>query len=382
MSAITAILHYDLKRFLRDKLMLAFSVLVLIMYVVIVQVSPDDIQPKWVFATTEEGAELVEDVLKRMVDEKAGDVDQPTIKVVRFKTEGDLVAAFKKQAGIEDEKDNKKEGEKKDDESDDEYFVGFAFPADAKAKALRGEKPEVHLYVDESMPRENQELAELIGQQIALATLSQGLDIDETQKEDALLGKKPEMRSFKEQMRSMFALVILMMEMLAFASLLSKEIKSGTVHALLTTTVSLPTYFAGKMIFGVLLAFTQAYLVSIFTGALTPAPLLLTAYLLIGAVMFTGFGIIVGSRGHDLMEVLMFGMLFMLPGLIPVVTAILPGGDPLWVQVLPTYPLVQGMLTAAESNPDFAPGALLAWSLAWTAGLLLVGVVALRRRLK
>ena len=60
MSTILTVLKYDFRRFLRDWLMVAFSVVMMILYVVVVLFVPVDIAPNWNIAVTESSAEAFE----------------------------------------------------------------------------------------------------------------------------------------------------------------------------------------------------------------------------------------------------------------------------------------------------------------------------------
>lgn len=378
MSAVSTILRYDFRRFFRDRLMFAFSVLVLVMYVLIVQIVPDDAQPDWGFATTRESADLVHKAL-------AGMDENGEFKLKVFDTEEELKNAFDPDyEPPEEDGKGDKPADVDDGAAEEEFnlFAGFVIPADIKAMAMRGEKPEIRIYVDESMPDEAQQMAEVVAEMIALGVFGAAPTFQEENKDEVFIGPQITERTLNEKMRLSMAMIILMMEMLALASLVSRELKSGTVHALLTTTVSLPSYFLAKVLFGVIIAFTQAFLVTLLTGSLNDAPVVLGLHIFFGAFMFTGFGLMVGSKGRDLMEVITWGMLVYIPALIPSITAMLPGSPPLWVMAMPTYPMVHGMLSAADPEPAVAPWVYLLWTVGWTLAAMAGGLVLMRRRLK
>lgn len=354
MSTILTVLKYDFRRFLRDWLMLAFSVFMLVIYVAVVLFVPTDITPTWDIAVTETGSEPVMEFINRHLDEGG------QLKVVRYATEDEMKKAFEEGA---------------------EHFVGVALQSDAKAALARGDKPKARIYVDESSPPETQKTARAVGAMIASAAFFPDMAAPEEGGEKTL-GPKIEQTTFKERTRALFAIMILIMEMLALGSLLSREISSGVVHAILTTTVSLPRYFASKMTFGVVLAFVQAGTVAALTGALSPNPVVITLLLFLGSIMFTAMGVVAGTRGRHLMEVMMWGMLFMLPCLVPAFTVMLPGSPPLFVQVIPTFPLIEGVLTAGHAEPLLNPWVYVGWTAGWTAALTAVAYAALRRRVK
>jgi ABC-2 type transport system permease protein len=353
MSTVLTVLKYDFRRFLRDWLMVGFSVLMLIMYVAVVAFVPDDIAPEWQIAVTEDSALLVETVIG------SSEMDEDADLVIKtFATEAEMRKAFE-------------EGE--------DYFLGIAMDKDAKEVVAKGGRPKARVYVDESAPPEVQKTARAIGSMIAIAAFYPSTGPRE---EPERIGPAVDETSFQVRMRALMAIMILIMEMLALASLLSREISSGVVHAILTTTVSLPRYFTAKMVFGVLLAFVQAAVLAAAVGALAPAPLIITAQLFLGAVMFTAMGVIAGTRGAHLMEVLMWAMLFMAPALVPAFAVMLPGTPPLIVQALPSYPLVHGVLSAGQAAPLYPAGVLLAWTAGWAAVSCGFAYAALRWRVK
>ena len=367
MSVVTAMLQTDWVRFTRDRFLFIMSIVLLVVYGVIAQVLPEDIQPKWAFATTAAGEPILKSALEEIDPDK-----KFTLRV--FKDEAALKNAF-------DPDYEPPEGEEADEEVEGDLFLGLVFPQDMKAAIARGEKPVVRVYVDESMPAENQQVAEAVGKLISLSTLGKLPGADE-RKEETALGPDIPQRSFKSQFRALFAMIVLMMELLAVASLLGRELRGGTVRALLTTTVSVKSYFASKVIFGAALAFVQALIVALITGGLSTNPHLVVLHLLAGALMFTGVGLMVGCKARDLIEIITWGMGPIILGLIPAITALLPGSAPLWVKVLPTYPLVEGLLAVGDETPITNPWLLIAWAFGWGAVSIAAAFVAVSRRLR
>jgi hypothetical protein len=80
------------------------------------------------------------------------------------------------------------------------------------------------------------------------------------------------------------------------------------------------------------------------------------------------------------MEVMLWGMMFIIPCMIPAIVSMLPGTPSLLVQLLPTYPLVNGVLTAGHKAPLVASWLYLAWSAGWAVLLCGISYVTLRRR--
>ena len=258
-------------------------------------------------------------------------------------------------------------------------FAGFSFEADYRARVQRGEKPRVRIFVDETAGKTTQETARSVGELIALGAIAPP-DASGQKRVEKVLGPEVPTRSFKDRLRALMALMILVMELLAVGSLLSREVGSGAVQSILATTVSLPKYWIAKLSFGALVALAQALLVVGATGGLSDNPLLVVAHLLLGALLVTGFGVIAGTRSKHLMEVILVGALFMLPCLAPAVFAMLPGAPPLIARALPTSALLEGLLSAGDRAPLTPHAVTLGVAAAWTAGVLVVSFIALKLR--
>lgn len=362
MNAFFVLLKTDLVRFFREKLLVVFSIIMLVLYSAVSFFVPEDIQPRWGFAVdSAEGKALVDEMFAR--DKRA------TFPVIVLSPE-ELEAAFKaeKSEVLED----------KLDRFDASLFAGFSFEPDYRAKVARGASPRVRIFVDETAGKTTQETARSVGELIALSAIAPPSGDDE--RVEKVLGPKVPERSFKDRLRALMALMILVMELLAVGSLLSREVGSGAVQSILATTVSLSKYWLAKISFGALVALAQALLVTAATGGLSDNPLLITLHLVLGALLVTGFGVIAGTRSKHLMEVMLIGALFMLPCLAPAVFAMLPGAPPLIARVLPTSALFEGLLSAGDTAPLTPHFVTLGIAAAWTAGVLVVSFIALKLR--
>jgi hypothetical protein len=65
--------------------------------------------------------------------------------------------------------------------------------------------------------------------------------------------------------------------------------------------------------------------VAALTGGFDANPVIIGVHLLLGAVIFTTAGIIAGTRGKHLMEVMLWGMVFIIPFMLPAIVSMLPG---------------------------------------------------------
>jgi ABC-2 type transport system permease protein len=112
-------------------------------------------------------------------------------------------------------------------------------------------------------------------------------------------------------------------------------------------------------------------------------PILIVTLMLLGATMVSGVAMISGSLGRDFLANLFYGFAFMVPLMIPAFTVLFPGTASGWIQALPSYPLVEGLVKVttygegwAEALPDL--GALAAWCVA----LFAIGWIVLKRKVE
>jgi ABC-2 type transport system permease protein len=187
----------------------------------------------------------------------------------------------------------------------------------------------------------------------------------------------------RESFRPLLAFMVLLMEGFVMSSLIAKEIQQRTVTALLVTPATTGDVLAAKGIAGALSGLAQAVVLLAATGSLSVEPALILTLMLVGAVMVSGVSMIAGSAGKDFIGTLFYGMLFMIPLLIPAFAAIFPGSASAWVRVLPSYPLVQGLVnvvTYGDGWSETVPS--LGTLAAWCAGLFAVGWVVLKRKVE
>ena len=110
---------------------------------------------------------------------------------------------------------------------------------------------------------------------------------------------------------------------------------------------------------------------------------LLLTTLLIGALMFTGVALFVGSAGRDFMGQLFLAMLVTIPLLIPAVAVLLPGSAAPWVQVIPTYPVIDVLVGATVYGATWADSAgSLGVAAAWLVVLFGAGWITLKRKVE
>ena len=187
--------------------------------------------------------------------------------------------------------------------------------------------------------------------------------------------------SLQETMRPMFVFFLLMVEMMALASLVATEIQQRTVTAILVTPASVTDVLVAKAILGTALAFSQAVLLMALLGSFGSNSLVLLFALFMGAILVTGFGLWAGSVGRDFMSIIFWSVLFLIPLIIPAVAVLFPGTAATWVQVLPSWGLVEAIVGASSYGDGFTDlsGPLL-HLIVWCVVAFLAGWIALRRK--
>jgi ABC-2 type transport system permease protein len=187
----------------------------------------------------------------------------------------------------------------------------------------------------------------------------------------------------RESFRPLLVFLVLLMEMFGMSSLIAREVQTKTVTALLVTPATTGDVLAAKGIAGAVLGLGQAAILLAAIDVLGNQPFLIITLMLLGAVMVSGAAMVAGSLGRDFLSNLFYGMIFMVPLMIPAFTVLFPGTATGWIRALPSYPLVQGLVKVATYGDGWAEvlpevGALLAWCVA----LFVLGWVVLKRKVE
>ena len=187
----------------------------------------------------------------------------------------------------------------------------------------------------------------------------------------------------RDRMLPLFGVMILMVETLGLASLITEEIESGTLRALLTTPASVVDVFAGKGITGVGLAFLQTTAFMAITGGLTKQPLLIISVLLLGSCLVTGVAFLMASASKDMMAVFGWGILAIILLSIPTFNVMIPGPASNWIKAIPSYYMVDAVHRTVNYGARWGDirGDLLAL-FGFVPVIITLGIVALRRRFR
>jgi ABC-2 type transport system permease protein len=261
-----------------------------------------------------------------------------------------------------------------------EQEVGVVLPDGFVRNVAAGQQETVQIYFSSAFPEEFKELYATFFHEIAFMLSGQPLVIDV---EEQILGedRAGDQIPYRDRMLPLFAVLILMLETMGLASLISSEIASGTIEALLVTPLRVEGLFTAKAIFGVGLAFIQAVILLVVTGALSAQPLLILLLLLLGSVFVTGVAFLIASVASDMMSVMGWGIVGVLVMSLPAFSVLVPGLTTGWVRIIPTHYLVDGVYRVVNHGAGWADMsqnllALLLFSVVFLA----LGVIVLRRR--
>jgi ABC-2 type transport system permease protein len=263
---------------------------------------------------------------------------------------------------------------------DGQFIAGIALPADILDKLQAGQKPRIRVFFAADTPPEIKDAIEVVIKELSYQQTGQSLAIEVSQE---VLG--PDLAGTplppRDRLRPLLAVMLIMVETMGLATLISEEIERYTIHALLVTPATVTDIFAAKGITGISLAFGQAALFMAIVGGLNQQPLIVLVALLLGALLVIAAGFLVGALAKDMLSVLAWSLPLIIILVIPSIGVVFPGSVTGWVKVLPTYYLVETVHKASNFNAG--------WTDAWQSLLILfgfdlvlfwLGIVILRRK--
>jgi ABC-2 type transport system permease protein len=261
-----------------------------------------------------------------------------------------------------------------------QYIAGIALPADIMDSLASGQKAVINVYFAADTPQEIKDAIAVVIRELAYQQSGQSLSVEVSEE---ILG--PNMIGMpippRDRLRPLFAVLLLMIETMGLANLISEEIERRTIQALLVTPMTVEDLFTAKGITGVSLAFGQAVLFMAIVGGMNRQPLIIIVTLLLGAVLVTGVGFIIAALGRDMMSVFAWGMPAIILLFIPSFSVMFPGTLTGWVKVIPSYYLVDTVHRASNFGAgwgDIGPNLLIL--LGFNVALAGIGIWALRRR--
>ena len=351
-GTVRAFVAKDLRIHARDRFYVVVTVVGLVFFVGVFWLLPAEVDETLRLGVHVEGA----DPLTALIGDEEG------LEVVHFDTSAALEEAVRQG---------------------DTLLAGLDLPADLPGVLADGGQPRVRVLLAAEAPEELRPALLAMVRELSFALAGVPPPVTPPAEEEVVLGvdRAGAQLSLRDQFRPMFVFIALFVEMFALASLVASEIHLRTITAVLATPVRIGDVLLSKTVVGTILAFTQAFVLLVATGVGSSRIGLLSVTLLLGAVLVTGIGLIAGSSGRDFVEVVFFSFLIGLPALIPAIGALFPGSAPTWVQVLPSYGLVQILIGTVAFGDGWAESLPhLASLLLWCGVLFTVGVVLLRRR--
>ncbi|MGD9143632.1 MAG: ABC transporter permease [Dehalococcoidia bacterium] len=346
---IGALVSKDLSLFFRKKGILAITVLGLVFYLIIYFVLPDTVSETLKIGVYGPG---LPPVFEQLPEEG--------LEVTVVDSEEEL----------------------KDSVAEGDYIAGIVLPEDLLNKLNSGDQPEVRLYFTPDAPEEIETAMKTLVNEMAYLITGETLNVDITQEVlgQDLLGTPV---SPRDRMRPLIAVMIIFMEMLGLANLLTEEVERRTAQALLVTPATVIDVFTAKSIAGIGLAFVQAVLVMIIVGGMNINPILILVALLLGAVLVTGLSFLISAFARDFLSVLAWSVPFLVILFIPALGVLIPGAITGWVKIIPSYYLVDTIHRVANYGSGWGDvwGSLMIL-LGFAAVIIAAGILILRRKLQ
>lgn len=351
---IAALIEKDLTLYFRNQFFAFVTGLGLVAYVAIYFLMPASADGELSFGLHVEASAAA------AVDERLGEFATAR----RFDSEEALVAAVE----------------------ENELPAGISLTATQAAAIQRGEDVTVRAYYAPGIPADVRSayddvltvLMNVVGSPVAD-------DFGSIEEESEVLG--PDLSGqpipARDRLLPTLILAILITETMGLATLITEEVEKDTARALLTTPLRLSHFFTAKTTMGVSLAFVQVLLIVVITGAITAAPAMLVVTLLLGSLLVTGLAFVIAALSTDFTSVMGYSVIFLVVLAIPAITVIFPAIASDWVELIPTFYLVDTLhrvLNFGAGWGDVRPNVLALTVISLAA--LGLGSLALRRRLQ
>lgn len=248
---------------------------------------------------------------------------------------------------------------------DGEISGGFALPEDLFEQLKAGQSPAITIYLPSEAPDDMRHVMVVLVEAMVLSISGAPLNIDFNEEVlgPDMVGQQIPMR---DRMLPLFIIISLMMETLGLASLIAQEIQTQTLRALLVTPMGVSEVVVSKGLTSVLMTFTQATLLMAIIGGLQNRVLIILTTLLLGSLLATGIGFLMGAAGKDMLSVLGLGILVIALLSIPPIGVVFPGAFTGWSKIIPSYYLADTIHQVANMNAG--------WSQVWRNLLILLGI--------
>lgn len=344
----------DIKLFFRNRFFAIVTALALVLYLVIYFLLPNQ---------TEDSLRVAYYLEDPAILPKFGQLLEEEEDLIVFDSEAAMLAAL---------------------ENTGDFFVGLSVPAAAAQAIAQGQHATLHAYYAPGVPAKGRQMFHDILLFLANVTNPDVLErmshIEDTEfiLGHDLLGQPLSMR---DRFVPLFLLAIVMTEVLGLATLIVREIESGTVRALITGPLRLHEFFLSKVVVGLLLTLSQVLLLAIITGKIRTSPLLLLTTLILGSLLVVGVAFFVAAISRNNMSVMAWGAIIMILFLLPVISIMLPGLASGWMEVMPSYYFADALHRILNFGAGWAE---ISRNLSLMAviglGTLLMGSAVLRKR--
>ncbi|MDO8848795.1 MAG: ABC transporter permease [Coriobacteriia bacterium] len=405
-AIIWALLKKEFKAYSRDTVYLLLTLLVLIAVPITFRFLPDSVDETITLAVSPPVSALIEDGKDTLRDlgateEQLAELDeadltgeQEGLLLLEFEDEGQMtgviegtIEAWQTADGEFVFRDKEADEDKPDNAERVNVDIGIAFPTGFISQVATGKDDiTVTVYSDAGVPDEIKGAMRSFVREAAYQLAGKELPVSIPAEESIILGqdRSGDQVTLQEKTRPLLLFMILLMETFSMASLVSTEVLQRTVTAVLVTPAKVGDFLAAKTIFGTAMSFSQALIMLALIGGITAENWsLLLVVLLMGAIMFTGVALFVGSAGKDFMGQLFYAMLFTIPLLIPTLSIMFPGSVAPWVRIIPTYPIIDVLVRSTVYGATWSDSwGSLAYAAAWLVVLYGAGLIALKRKVE
>ncbi|MBI4744379.1 MAG: ABC transporter permease [Actinobacteria bacterium] len=247
---------------------------------------------------------------------------------------------------------------------------------------LKEAKPNVTFYVSSRTPEEITQAGEMIAREIGytLAGYRLPADFKATIIGTDMVGRQIPLR---DKMRVLLLSFVFLFELYGVGNLLSEEVFKKTAYAILVTPATLTEFIAAKAITGVIMAFSEGFLLAIILNVLkTEIIFSLTLFLALGAFLIVGIAFIMGALSRDFITLVMSSIIPFVILIFPSLVVLDPGLSSPLLKAIPTYYLIEplnGFLNYGAKFSEYTSSAfvLFLFSLAF----FFFGFLILKRRL-
>ncbi|MFQ5891494.1 MAG: ABC transporter permease [Candidatus Methanofastidiosia archaeon] len=259
------------------------------------------------------------------------------------------------------------------------YVVGIVLPEDFDSQLRSGKKPTIRLYFKSDQPESLRNIFEHFMEYMVEYVVF-GI---ESELEEEILGEDMGGKHIpiREQSIPLYLLMALVIEMWTLSTLVVEESAAGTLRAVLVTPASPSDIITSKGILGIGYTIFVAIAILILTQSLRGNLPVLFLGVFLGAVMFVGLALFLGSLTKNITTSIIYVAVPMLILLLPGMLILIPDVSLSTVRFIPTYHLVNAFNQILNYGAELSD--------VWDDFLVIVfldvvffilGVFALRRR--